>query len=171
MNIAYIVSMNQPGLIAWVFREMVALEKLGAKVSVFPTKYSVGPYMPKRSWFIAKWNFFDLFISQFRWLFSQPAKYIKALIAALRFLAIAEFVIATHFALHMKRQGVERIHCHLGDRKLYSGYFCKRLLGDISLSVTIHAHEMYANPNWKMFPVALNACDQIICIADLTKKF
>ena len=170
MHIAYIVSMNQPGLIAWVFREMVALENLGAHISVFPTKYSVGPYMPKKKWYFAKWNFFDLFISQFRWFFSRPGPYLKALIEALRFFAIAEFGIATFFALHMKKQNVERIHCHLGDRKLYTGYFCKLLIGDIPLSVTIHAHEMYANPNWKMFPVALNACDQIICIADLNKN-
>ena len=170
MNLAYIVSMNQPGLIAWIFREMVALEKLGAKVSVFPTKYSVGPYMPKENWFIAKWNVFDIFISQFRWLFGRPIPYIKTLIAAFRFLSIAEFSIATYFALHMKRQNVERIHCHLGDRKLYLGFFCKLLLGDIPLSVTIHAHEMYAHPNWKIFPVALNACDHIICIADLNKN-
>jgi glycosyltransferase involved in cell wall biosynthesis len=170
MNIAYIVSMNQPGLIAWIFREMEALEKLGVKISVFPTKYSVGPYMPKKNWFLAKWNFFDLFISQFWWIFRKPGPYLKALIAALRFFAIAEFGLATFFALSMKRQDVERIHCHLGDRKLYSGYFCKLLLGDIPLSVTIHAHEIYANPNWKMFPVALSACDQIICIADLNKE-
>ena len=170
MHIAYIISMNQPGLIAWVFREMVALENLGTQVSVFPTKYSVGPYMPKKKWYIAKWNLFDLIISQFRWFFSRPGPYLKALIEALRFCAFAEFSIATFFALHMKKQNVERIHCHLGDRKLYTGYFCKSLIGDIPLSVTIHAHEMYVNPNWKMFPVALNACDQIICIADLNKN-
>lgn len=171
MNIGFIVSMKQPGLIAWNYREMVALERLGAKVSVFPTKYRVGPYMPKKNWAITKWNIFNLFISQFRWFFGRPMTYVKALITALRFLSIAEFFIATYYALHMKRQRVERIHCHLGDRKLYLGYFCKLLIGNIPLSVTIHAHELYANPNWKLFPFALDACDHIICIADLNKRF
>ena len=170
MNIAYIVSLKQPGLIAWVYREMVALEKIGAEISVFPTKYSVGPYMPKKNWFTARWNIFDIFISQICWLVFHPVLYLSTLVAALRFLAIKEFSLATYFALHIKRQGVERIHCHLGDRKLYTGYFCKLLLRDTLLSVTIHAHELYINPNWELFPVALNACDHIICIADLNRK-
>jgi glycosyltransferase involved in cell wall biosynthesis len=170
MNIAYIVSLKQPGLIAWIFREMVELEKAGAKISVFPTKYYVGPYMPREDWFTARWNFFDLFISQIRWLFSHPVIYIKVLIIALRFFSIAEFSLAAYFAWNMKKQNVERIHCHLGDRKLYTGYFCKLLLRDILLSVTIHAHELYLNPNWELFPIALNACDKIVCIADLNKK-
>jgi len=170
MNIGFIVSMKQPGLSAWNFREMAALERLGAKVSVFPTKYFVGPYMPKKKWVITKWNIANLFIAQFRWVFGRPIIYLKALITALRYVAVAEFLIATYYTLHMKQQSVERIHCHLGDRKLYLGYFCKLLLGNIPISVTIHAHELYANPNWKLFPRALNACDHIICIADLNKK-
>jgi len=170
MNIAYIVSLKQPGLIAWIFREMVELEKAGAKVSVFPTKYYIGPYMPKENWFTARWTFFNLFISQIRWLLSHPVLYVKVLIIALRFYSIAEFGLATYFALNMKKQSVERIHCHLGDRKLYTGYFCKLLLKDILLSVTIHAHELYINPNQKLFPIALNACDKIVCIAELNKR-
>lgn len=170
MNIAYIVSLKQPGLNAWIFREMVSLEKYGAKVSVFPTKYTIGPYMPKENWFIARWNFFDILLSQLRWLFSLPYLYFKTLIVALRFFSIAEFGLAAFFALHMKKQRIERIHCHLGDRKLYVGYFCKLLLGNIPVSVTIHAHELYINPNWKLFPIALKTCDHIICIADLNKK-
>ena len=170
MNIAYIVSLKQPGLIAWVFREMVELEKAGAKISVFPTKYYVGQFMPKENWYTARWNILDLFIYQIRWLLSHPVLYIKVLIIALQFFSLGEFCLATYFALNMRKQGVERIHCHLGDRKLYTGYFCKLLLKDILLSVTIHAHELYINPNWKLFPIALNSCDKIICIADLNKR-
>ena len=170
MNIAYIVSIKQPGLNAWIFREMLALEKAGAKVSVFPTKFTVGPYMPKEKWFVAKWNLFDLFVSQFQWLIRRPICYLKTLAVALRFFSIAEFSVATYFSLLMKKQNVKRIHCHFGDKKLYTGYFCKLLLREIPLSVTIHAHELYINPNWKLFPIALNACDHIICIADLNKK-
>lgn len=170
MNIAYIVSMKQPGLIAWIYREMTEIENAGAKVSVFPTKFTVGPFMPKKNWFVAKWNFFEVLFSQFKWLIHKPIPYMKVLITALRFFAIAEFCVAAHFALKMKQKNIQRIHCHLGDRKLYTGYFCKLLINNISLSVTIHAHELYVNPNWKLFPIALNACDHIICIADLNKK-
>jgi glycosyltransferase involved in cell wall biosynthesis len=126
--------------------------------------------MPKEDWFVARWKLFDLIISQIRWFFSHPGSYIKVLIIALRFCSIAEFSLATYFALKVKKQKIERIHCHLGDRKLYTGYFCKLLLKDIFLSVTIHAHELYINPNWKLFPIALNACDKIVCIADLNRR-
>ena len=82
MNIAYIVSFKQPGLNAWTFREMVSLEKAGAKISVFPTKYTIGPYMPIKNWFTARWNFFGILFSQFRWLLSHPYFYLKTLIIA-----------------------------------------------------------------------------------------
>jgi len=170
MNIAYIVSFKQPGLNAWTFREMVSLEKAGSKISVYPTKFTFGPYMPKKNWFTARWNFFDILLSQLRWLFSRPDLYLKTLFIALRYFTISEFGLAAYFSLHMKKQCTERIHCHLGDKKLYVGYFCKLLLRNIPLSVTIHAHELYINPNWKLFPVALKTCDHIICIADLNKK-
>jgi glycosyltransferase involved in cell wall biosynthesis len=169
MNIGYIVSLKQPGLIAWVYREMIGMEKLGAKIFVFPTKYFVGPLMPKKEWYTAKWNPMILLISQITWILKSPITYFKVLIIAIRYKAIIEFVLAGHFALTITEKGVERIHCHLGDRKLYVGFFSK-LLTDIPLSVTIHAHELYINPNWKLFPVALNECDRVICIANLNKN-
>ena len=170
MHIGYIVSLKQPGLIAWIYREMVALEQLGVRVSVFPTKYFVGPYMPKENWFTARWTPLNLLFSNVILLFTRPLTYLSVLMRAIRFNAVPEFFLAGFFGLHMKKMGVDRIHCHLGDKKLYVGYFCQLFLVNIKLSVTIHAHELYANPNLKLFPVALNACDHIICIADLNKK-
>jgi len=170
MHIGYIVSLKQPGLIAWIYREMTALEKLGVKISVFPTKYFVGPYMPKKNWFTARWTPFVLFYSHIIWIFTHPLIYLNAFKNALRFKAFPEFFLAGYFGLCMKKLRVDRIHCHLGDKKLYVGYFCQLLLNNTLLSVTIHAHELYSNPNFKLFPVALNACDRIVCIADLNKK-
>ena len=170
MHIGYIVSLKQPGLIAWIYREMISLEKLGVKISVFPTKYFVGPYMPKINWFTAKWTPLGLLCSHIIWILTHPIIYLNVFHSALRFNALLEFFLAGYFGLWMKKLGVDRIHCHLGDKKLYVGYFCQLLLENSMLSVTIHAHELFANPNWKLFPMALNACDQIICISDLNKK-
>lgn len=169
MKIGYIVSLKQPGLHAWVYREMISLERRGFKISIFPTNNYVGPYMPKPKWFTAHWTVFGLFLAQLQWLILHPVRYAKILKIALYYKAPLEFMLAVYFVKYMNNQRVDRIHCHFGDRKLYVGYFC-HIITLLPLSVTIHAHELYNNINWKLFPVALNVCDNIICIAELNKN-
>ena len=60
----------------------------------------------------------------------------------------------------------------MGDRKLYIGYFLKRLLG-LPLTVTMHAHELYQrqiydtnNAQRELF----SYCDKIITISDFNSK-
>jgi glycosyltransferase involved in cell wall biosynthesis len=161
--------MTQPGLIAWVYREMVGLEDLGVRLSVYPTKYFEGPHMPKPAWFTARWTAMRVLRAHLTWLLTSPFKYLNALFSTLRYRAFVEFGLAGYFSREMLARNVDRIHCHLGDRKLYVGYYC-HLLTDIRLSVTIHAHEMYVNPNWALFPVALADCDKVICIADMNRR-
>jgi glycosyltransferase involved in cell wall biosynthesis len=169
LHIGYVVSMTQPGLIAWVYREMVGLEELGVRLSVYPTKFYKGPHMPKPGWFTARWTAARVIWAHLKWLLRSPVTYFRALFSALRFRAFVEFGLAGYYSREMLARDVDRIHCHLGDRKLYVGYYCHLLTG-IRLSVTIHAHEMYVNPNWALFPVALEACDKVICIADMNRR-
>jgi len=169
MNLGYIISAKQPGLHAWLYREIAALKKRGLKIFIFPTKYFEGPYMPDRDWFVARRSAAGLVCAHVRWLFTHPLRYVRALAAAISYNAFLEFILAGYFSVVMKRRKIERIHCHFGDRKLYVGYFC-RMFTDLPLSVTIHAHELYANPNPRLFPAALGACDRIVCIAELNKK-
>ena len=49
----------------------------------------------------------------------------------------------------MKKNNIRHIHTHFGDRKFFIGYYCKKIL-KTNLSVTIHAHEIYCNPNEKL---------------------
>ncbi len=41
---------------------------------------------------------------------------------------------------------------------------------DKPLAVAIHAYELYQNPNSKLFPVALAACDQIITVTEYNRQ-
>jgi glycosyltransferase involved in cell wall biosynthesis len=125
--------------------------------------------MPKPAWFTARWSATRVLLAHLTWLVTSPVVYLRALSSALRFRAFVEFGLAGYFSREMLAHDIDRIHCHLGDRKLYVGYYC-RLLTGIPLSVTIHAHEMYVNPNWALFPVALEACDKVICIADMNRR-
>ena len=62
--------------------------------------------------------------------------------------ALIDFFLAAHFTPRMK--DVDVIYSTFGDRKLYVGYFSKCLLNK-PLVVTIHADELYRNPNPKLF--------------------
>jgi glycosyltransferase involved in cell wall biosynthesis len=60
----------------------------------------------------------------------------------------------------------------MGDKKLYIGYFLKKLLGK-PLTVTIHAHELYQRSNYdhpERIQELLESCDKIITISDFNKN-
>jgi glycosyltransferase involved in cell wall biosynthesis len=88
----------------------------------------------------------------------------RLLIEAVRDGGVPDLIFATKFAPLMVRNGVRQIHSHFGDHKFFIGYYCKRLTG-LPLSVTIHAHEFYTNPNPALFRKALSECDRIFPIA------
>ena len=78
---------------------------------------------------------------------------------------LTELFIAFDYGRRMKKVGISHIHCHFGDRKFFIGYYCKKLTG-LPLSLTVHAHEIYANPNEKFFSKAVHIADKIIAISD-----
>lgn len=84
--------------------------------------------------------------------------------------SLIDLHLAIDFSKNMRGLKVNHIHCHSGDHKLYIGYYCKCIL-EISLSVTIHAYELYSNPNWSLFKKSLLACDSIISISNYNKEF
>ncbi|NJP05227.1 MAG: glycosyltransferase family 4 protein [Chloroflexaceae bacterium] len=77
-------------------------------------------------------------------------------------------MIAWSLARHML--DVDVIYATFGDHKLFVGYFCKRIV-EKPLVVTIHAYELYDNPNPRLFLHALNACDQIITVTDYNREY
>jgi glycosyltransferase involved in cell wall biosynthesis len=84
----------------------------------------------------------------------------------LRHRAVVDFLLAAYFV--SKMQDVDVVYATFGDRKLFTGYFCKRFTGK-PLTVTIHAYELYANPNPPLFPIALEACDQIVTVTEYNR--
>jgi len=98
---------------------------------------------------------------------AMPLRYLAALVEAVRYSAVGDFLLAAYFMPWMKQ--IDVIYATFGDRKLYVGYFCKRLL-DKPLAVTIHAYELYRNPNARLFPIALAACDQIMTVTEHNRE-
>src|SRR5690606_17187047 len=75
-------------------------------------------------------------------------------IEALRFGAILEYALALGWAWRVRAAKSQLLHASFGDRKYFVAYFLHRLT-DIPLTTAIHAHEIYAQPNERMFRHAL----------------
>jgi glycosyltransferase involved in cell wall biosynthesis len=164
-TIAYVVSIGK-GLESFIYREIEQLTKMGLKIVLFSTKHKKHDvFSPK-----PEWPCFSL--SPALLLALSPVIIVKALTRprllshAIRYRALVELAFALHYAPIMTRQKVGQIHCHFGDRKLFIGYYCKRITG-LPLSVTIHSHELHVNPNEKLFRAAIQHCDRIFAISQL----
>jgi glycosyltransferase involved in cell wall biosynthesis len=162
-TIGYIVPMGE-GLDTFVYRELEVLYGMGFKIELFATKYKKGDvFSPK-----AEWHTHTLTPRQLLW--RSPIILFKALLApsllieAYKDNALIDLVFALDFSSRMKKKGIRQIHCHHGDHKLFIGYFCKRLI-NVPLSVTIHAHEFFTNPNPDLFRKVIRQCDKVFPIS------
>lgn len=162
-TIAYIVSMRA-GLEAFIYREVEALYERGYSITFFATKFKKGDiYSPKDNWPYYALSIKRLLI-ELPWLLFKMLWRPAILIEAIRDKGIMDLIFATKFSPIMKKGNVKQIHCHFGDHKFFIGYYCKRLTG-LPLSVTIHAHEFYTNPNEQLFIKSLAAADRVFPIA------
>ena len=166
MHIAVIVTLKK-GLEHFIYRELSIFSAQGCRISLFPTKFGQGLYEPKPDWTLFRWSIIAVIAFQPIAFLRSPRKYVRLLRDALRYRALSEFALAWYFA--SKIRGTDVIYATFGDRKLYVGYFCKQITGK-ALAVSIHAYELYLNPNPDFFPVALAACDRIITVTEYNKE-
>jgi len=168
VRVAYILSMKG-GMAAWNYREIDILANSGVEISIYPTQFDLGPYMPKPEWHVKKPNLLKALFAQPVALLRNPVLYVRLLSLAVRMRTVAEFLLAQHYSLDMRKMGIGHIHCHFGDRKLYTGYFCHEVLG-IPISVTVHAYEILGNPNPEMFKLAATHCSKVITVSEFNKR-
>ncbi len=166
MHLGVILSMKN-GMEHFVYREVLELANQGAAISLFPCKHRCGLYNPRPEWNYYPWRIWQVLLSQPLRFLAMPIHYVAVLWEAIRRGAIVDFMLAAYFAPHMK--DVDVIYATFGDRKLFIGYYSKRLL-DKPLSVTIHSSEMYFNPNVELFKIALAACDQIVSVTEHNRR-
>ena len=157
------------GIYSFTYREIDELITNGLKITIFPTKYYEGLYMPNKKMGIYRYTPVYTILKQPFFYILKPINHIKLLLTAIKTKSLIDFLIGTEFAHQMKKRDIDVIYSSFGDHKLFIGYYCKKLL-NIPLLVTIHAHELYTNPNWRMFQKSLNACDKIITISDWNKE-
>ncbi|MBI1794944.1 MAG: glycosyltransferase family 4 protein [Chloroflexi bacterium] len=166
MHVAVILSMKR-GMEHFVYQELSVISDQGARLSLFPTKRQPGLYNARPDWKVLGWNSKTVLLSQFFFALSSPVKYFSLLYRAIRFNAVADFLIAWYFAGRMK--DVDVIYSIFGDHKLFIGYFCKAILNR-PLVVTLHAYELYRNPNPLLFTRALADCDRVITVTEYNRE-
>jgi glycosyltransferase involved in cell wall biosynthesis len=167
MRIAVIATMKK-GLEHFIYRELTFLTAHGIDISLFPTKLGPGLYAARPEWKLQRWSALAVILLQPYFLLRAPLRYLRLLSEALSSRALPEFVLACYFSANMTHADV--IYATFADRKLFVAYFCKRLLNK-PLVVTIHAYELYQNPNPALFARSLAYCDQIITVTDYNREF
>jgi len=167
MRIGVIATLKK-GMQHFVYRELTFFTAKGLAISIFPTQFRPGLYNPRPEWRLHRWNMLLVVLVQPYLAFRAPLKYLRLLSEALSTRALADFVLACYFSRYMA--DVDVIYATFGDHKLFVGYFCKRLLQK-PLVVTIHAYELYKNPNPGLFVRALACCDQIITVTEHNREY
>lgn len=167
-EIIYIVSAGK-GLEAFIYRELEYLESSKVNFHLCLTKYKKGDiYSPKHKW---KYSFISLKLllrNSFKMIF-KILKNINLLKLSIKHHVSVDFLVAVYFSVLIKRDKVRLIHCHFGDRKFFVGFFLKKIINK-PLTVTLHAHEFFTNPNKRFFKLALGSSDKIFTIADKWRK-
>jgi colanic acid/amylovoran biosynthesis glycosyltransferase len=169
MKVAYIISMVKRGVPAFTHREIDILCGHGFQIALFPLSYRPGPHMPKPEWPVYRIRARDVFAAIAVAKLTRPAKYFKLLAVALKNHSLREFVVGMAFARQMRRWGAEHIHCHFGDSKLYTGYYCSVWL-DLPMTLTVHAYEIHRNPNPAMFKLAAERCSKIVVQSEFNRE-
>ena len=167
-KIAYITS-GKIGIHSFTYNEINELEKESNRIVLCLTQLNPGPYMPSDNWEILIASKHILIIPLLKLLLRHPKKFANLFKKAIASKAIPYFFIAVFF--YDRLRNITSIHCQMGDKKLFIGYFLKKLLNR-PLTVTIHAHELYQRAvydNPDIIRELLNSCEKIVTISDFNK--
>ena len=177
VKVAYITS-GKIGIHRFTYNELVELEKNNIKFVLCLTQLKSGPWMPKGKWkiFVASRK---KSIMEFVKLLLVRTKLITELFSeAKKKHVVPYFFIALSLHSDLKEKEITSLHCQMGDKKLYIGYFLKKLM-KTPLTVTVHAHGLYQREvydNNKYIRDLYSNCDKVITISNfnsniIQKKF
>ncbi len=156
-KIAYIMSRFPHLPETFILREMIALERLGWQVSLYPLIFQNQSviHADARAWLERAhrlpWFSAEVLRANFRRFFKQPGLYLSILfqvigenLSSLKFLARA-LVLFPKIVLMAERiegEGIRHIHAHYATHPALAAWVIHRFTG-ITYSVTVHAHDIY----------------------------
>ena len=160
----YVVASLKGGLASFTRRDLVGLAERGCDISVLPTKVAPGSVVP-RGMHLA----YTGRLARVGWALVGLCGLLRThsgRLLVLRAVKAREpicMLLACSFHATLPRPDV--VYAVFGDRKLFTGYFLS-LLWDSPLVVTVHAYELYNNPNPTMFATALDHCRRVLTVTE-----
>ena len=159
MKIAYVMSRFPKITETFILYEMLALEKLGVEVEIFPLlRHRSGPHHPEAERMVARAHFtrfLSMRILAANWAAfrDDPGGYIGLWRDVLTgtwgswnffFGALAILPKAVFFAREMERRGVDHVHAHFANHPAVAAFVVGRLT-DIPYSFTAHGSDLHVD--------------------------
>ena len=157
VRVAYIMSRFPKITETFILYEMLAMEKAGVQVEVYPLLREKTEAMhPEAVPFVQRAHFqpfisFSIIKANLYFLFRKPGAYLGTLWALLRsnlgsfrFLtgALGIFPKSVLFARQMKAQNIDHVHAHFASHPAAAGFIIHRLVG-IPYSFTAHGSDLH----------------------------
>ena len=157
MKVAYIMSRFPKLTETFVLYEMVAVEKLGVDVEVYPLlRERERAVHPEARPFVERAHFhpflsMQILLAQLHFLRRRPLRYMRTWLEVLygtlgswNFFIGALGILpkSVLFAREMQEQGVDHVHAHFANHPTVAAFVIQRLAG-IPFSFTSHAHDLH----------------------------
>jgi len=171
-KVAYITS-GKIGIHRFTYNELIELKKHDINFVLCLTQLNNGPWMPLVNWEVFVGSKKKSISSFFNLLATNPKLCILLLNKARNMKVLSYFIVALSLYHDIRKdKKISSLHCQMGDKKLYIGYFLKQLL-NLPLTVTLHAHELYQRrvyENNSSVRHLFAQCDRIITISNFNSK-
>jgi glycosyltransferase involved in cell wall biosynthesis len=166
MKIAYFVSMKY-GLETFINNEIDSLKGFGNFIDLYPTKIKKKIIQEKINYI--KKNIILIIFYFFKNLIISPKVSVNILYLVIKFNLYLEYILFLSWQGALTVGKYDVFHGSFADRKFFIAFIANKFFKK-KLTVSIHAHEIYAQPNKKFFKYAINFCDSIHTISNKNKQ-
>ena len=182
LRVAYIMSRFPKLTETFVLYEMLAVERLGVQVEVYPllrqreaaVHDDARPLVERAHYhpFIS----IPIILAQFSFLFRRPGAYCRTWWEVLSgtwgswnfFIgALGIFPKAVRFAYEMERQGIDHVHAHFANHPAVAALVIHRLTG-IPFSFTAHAHDLHVER--RMLGAKVRASKFAVTVSEFNRR-
>lgn len=182
-RIAYIMSRFPKLTETFVFKEIIAMEKHGFDVEIYPLRKERAKVThPEAEALVQRAHFYTLFSfaviwANLSWMVLHPLAYasiwwtcLRASIGSTRYFfgSIGTIPLAALFAQQMKSQGVQHVHCHFVSHPAVAGLTIRKLVG-IPFSYTAHGSDLHREH--RLLREKTAACKFAVTISDYNREW
>ena len=153
------------GLESFVKREIDLLVELGLKIDVFTIKHTQSTgFEPNPKCEVIKPSPYNALLQVLKMSIFEPVLLFSIFAEAFKLKGLLELTVALSWRSACHKKNYKLIHSSFGDRKFYVAFFLAKLCKK-PFTTTIHAHEIYAPANKRLFVHALRHAHGITTIS------